>query len=434
MAQLYNISELDYTVKTNPEWFTRALFGGRLVQGGYLRILTGVKGDTRLGDIMLTGASVLQPDARNCAWTPQQLLKLSDKIAHVKPYKINAEYCLDDLENSRLAFELSPGAKNESLPDDLEAATLHMLAIKLSNEIEELAIKGDEAKNLDEFDGLYTTLYKSSEAIHLPGQVLYKGNILMSIENVYNAIPEEVLQAEDRGTLYILCSYNTRRALRAALGELGNQVLSTPWTVDNADPANPRIYYVGVEIVPAKGLDNTTLIAYEANNALLLTDLVSDFDSVRLGNFPAPQDSMIFVDGRLRMGFTCPFEDECVIMSDGLTDNTGMADKRSVAVSPDSVVFGATSPLTRDVTVSVPTGADAPTAAEAYDWLTVTIPDDKTATVNGRDTYTVAVTVTARSANEDYPRTGQVAFVGADGAKAYLMINQRGIDYPTVVN
>ncbi len=311
---MYDISELTYTTHDNPEWFTRALFGGRLLSGGYVRALTGIKGDELLKDIDLSGR-VLQSDGRDCAWTPQQIFKLSEKTAKVKTYKINLEQCIDELENKRTLYELSPGAKNESLPSELEEATLWLLAINLSNEIEELIVAGDEATNPDEFDGMVTLLRKSTGAIKIKGEAITKENVLDAFEEVYMAIPENVLQAEKTGTLYMLCSYATRRALRAALSDKNNQVIAASWMVDDADKKNPRIYYMGVEIVPAQGVDNSTIVGYDSNNALFLTDLMSDLEQIELGNFPKPNEDKVFVKGRLRLGFAIPFEDEVVLWS-----------------------------------------------------------------------------------------------------------------------
>ena len=90
MANMYNINGLSYNAKENPEWFTRAMFGGRLIQGGYIRVLTGIKGDELLSQIDLEN-KVLQIDGKDCAWTPNQIIKLSEKKARVKTYKINLE-------------------------------------------------------------------------------------------------------------------------------------------------------------------------------------------------------------------------------------------------------------------------------------------------------------------------------------------------------
>lgn len=317
---MYDISALTYTSRENPEWFTRALFGGRLVSGGYVRVLTGIKGDELLSQIDITG-KVLQSDGKDCAWTPQQIIKLSEKTAKVKTYKINLEQCIDELENKRTTYQLSPGAKNESLPAELEAATLWLLAINLSNEIEELIIAGDSGTNADEFDGMLTLLRKSTEAIKITGAAITEANVLDAFKAVYMALPEEVLQSENAGTLYMLCSYATRRVLRAALSDKNNQVIAAAWTVDDSDKKNPRIYYLGVEVVPAEGMDNSTIVGYDGNNALLLTDLLSDLEQIELGNYPKPNEDKIFIKGRLRLGFAIPFEDEVVLWSAKTTVN-----------------------------------------------------------------------------------------------------------------
>ena len=67
-----------------------------------------------------------------------------------------------------------------------------------------------------------------------------------------------------------------------------------------------------VEILPVKGLGNDEMIAADARNFLMGTDLVRDMEEIRLGQFAAPHDSKIFIDGRLRIGFAIPFEDEVV--------------------------------------------------------------------------------------------------------------------------
>ena len=313
-VDMYDISALSFDPITNPEWFTRSLFGGRLIEGGYTRVMTGIKGEERLSSIDMTD-KVLQADGADCAWTPEQIIKLTEKIAKVKTYKINLEQCIDELEKKRTAYLLSPGAKNDELPSELEQATMFLISVELSNEIEEMIIAGDETVNPDEFDGFYTLLRKSATAIKIPGVALTKANVLDAFESVYNALPEDVLQTEDAGTVFFLCSYNTRRLVRAALAEKGNQVIATAFSVDDTDKKNPKIYYLGVEIVPVKGLDNTTIIGYDNRNAYFLTDLMSDTEMIRLGVMPAPKDNTVFIDGRMRLGFVILFDDEVVLYS-----------------------------------------------------------------------------------------------------------------------
>lgn len=338
MANMYNISGLTYKPHENPEWFTRAMYGGRLVQGGYVRVMMDVKGDELLSQIDLEN-KILQIDGKDCAWTPNQIIKLSEKLAKVKTYKLNLEQCIDELENKRTLYQLTPGATNESLPDELEEATLALIAIGLSNEIEEMLIGGDETTDPNQFNGMETILLKSSEAAKIVGTTLTKSNVLDAVESVYDAIKEDVLQAEDQGQLYAYVSYGTRRKIRNALASVNNQVIAANWTVDDSDKKNPVMYYLGMEIVPVKGIGQNTIIGITANNAILLTDLLSDLDGIELGQFPKPMDNKVWIKGRLRLGFVIPFEDEAVIYSPAVTVEQEAKDFDDLRIVPNNLVF-----------------------------------------------------------------------------------------------
>ena len=425
MANMYNINSLSYTTHENPEWFTRAMFGGRLVQGGYIRVLTGIKGDELLSQIDLAN-KILQIDGKDCAWTPNQIIKLSEKTAKVSTYKINLEQCIDELEQKRTVYQLSPGAKNESLPDELEAATMQLIAIGLSNEIEEMIIGGDSTVDPNQFDGMVKTLLDSTDAIKLVGVTLTKANVLDTIESGYNAIPEEVLQAEDAGTLFVLGSYNTRRLIRAALADKTNQVIAASWTVDDTDKKNPKLYYLGVEFVPAKGIGNNTLVFYDSTNAFLLTDLLSDLEEIELGSFPKPNDDKVYVKGRLRLGFVIPFEDEVVIIDPSITEASGGYDPdQGLRVVPNSLVFDAAG---EDKTFTVVTEVGVTPEINIDGAVGFTAVAGETT-----DGVTVVTVTAAASGGNLAPRTGQVVVSLPDTDRiATVTLNQRTEDVPEV--
>lgn len=430
MANMYNINALSYTPRENMDWFTRALFGGRLIQGGYINALTGIKGDEMLSQIDLQNR-ILQADGRDCAWTPNQIIKLSEKLAKVKTYKINLEQCIDELENKRTAWQLSAGAKNESLPDALEDATLALIAIGLSNEIEQLIVAGDEDRDPNEFDGFQTQMLKSTEAIKIAGEVITAANALAAIQEAYDAVPEAVLQAEDAGTLYALVSYKTRRLIRSALAVASNQVLFPMFSLDEADRKNPRIYFNGLELVPAKGMDNDTIIIYDATNAFFLTDLLNDLEDIRLGNMPAPKDSVIFIDGRLRLGFVVPFEDEVVIWSNLIETDSIPDGNNDLQVVPNSLVFDvAGETKTFNIITADPTAAVTANGAGSG----FTVAAGETTTVGGFGVTTVTVTATDGTGSIP-PRVGQVVVsIDDTDRKATVTLNQRNDDAVLVLN
>lgn len=307
MANMYNISPLSYQPSTNMDWFTKALFGGRLIENGKIDVVTGVKESTFL-NLLNFEHTLLQPDGRDCAWTPEQVFKLSEKEVKIKTYKINLEQCIDDLERKRINVMLKPGAKNTDLPEALEEATMEMLAAELSSEIETKIFTGNSTTDPNDFDGAVTVLSASTEAIKITGSALTKTNIVAEIEKVYNAIPENVLvKGLENDSVKIYVAYEALQRLKMALASVSNQVIATAFTLEAE-----ALRYLGLEIVPVKGLNNKTIIAADISNFLLATDLLSDTEEIRIGQFPAPHDSKIFIDGRLRLGFVIPFEDEVV--------------------------------------------------------------------------------------------------------------------------
>lgn len=400
MANMYNINDLSYTAKENPEWFTRAMFGGRLVQRGIIRVLTGIKGDELLNQIDLEN-KILQIDGKDCAWTPNQIIKLSEKRASVKTYKINLEQCIDTLENKRTVYALGDGARNESLPAELEDATLALVAIGLSNEIEEMIIGGDSAVDPNQFDGMVKQLLNSTEAAKIKSVVITVDNVMGIIAAAYGALSEDVLQTEDAGNLYGFISYNTRRLLRQALTTVDSQRIAQNFTLDDTDKRNPTIYYLGMELVPVKGIGKDDVIVIDGNNALLLTDMMSDLEDVRLGQFPAPNDNKVFIDGRLRLGFVIPFESEAVISSPRVT-TAQAADSypNDLRIVPNSLVFSAEGEAK---TFTVVTNDPAATIelSDNPDHYTVSAG----ATADG--VTIVTVTATANTGNMA-PRVGQV--------------------------
>lgn len=311
MSNLYDISSLTYQPSSNMDWFTKAIFGGKLIEKGKVTPVIGIKESTQLNLIDLAG-NILQADSKDCSWTPQQIAKLSEKELAVKTYKINLEQCIDDLERKRTVWMLSPGAKNQELPESLEEATMALLASELASEVEEKIFNGDST-NPNDFDGATKVLTASTEAIKIKGVALTKANVLSEIEKIFAALPEDVVaKGMQEGTLNMYVSYATLMKVKMALGAVyGSNVVVVPsFTVEGE-----VVRYMGIEIVPVKGIGENDIIAADAKNFLVGTDLVSDLEEIRLGQFAAPYDNKVFIDGRLRLGFAIPFEDEVVFYS-----------------------------------------------------------------------------------------------------------------------
>lgn len=399
---MIKVDELSYRPSENPEWFSRAMFGSKLITSGLVRVLMGIKGDELLNQIDLEN-EVLQLDGKDCAWTPNQIIKLSEKRARVETYKINLEQCIDVLENKRTNLLLSPGAMNEELPAEFEDAALYMIAITVSNELETMFFGGDRDVNPNHIDGLKKILLDSTSAGKRIGAVLTVDNVLAEFMAAYLMVPEEVLRAEQAGTLRCFTSWNAARLLRIALANVPNDKfnIAQNFSVVKDDPENVVVRIFDTILTPVKGLGPNDIIFADSNNLLLLTDLTSDFENIEIGPHAKPHDNKVWIRGRLRIGIAVPFEDEVVISSPDVTAALEPLNPNGdLIIRPNNLNFAAVGEtktftvITRDEDATIELSAD---------------PDGYTVTAEPTADGITEITVTA-SANTGNlgPRTGQV--------------------------
>lgn len=417
MANMLKIDELSYVPSENPEWFSRAMFGSKLITSGLVRVLMGIKGDELLNQIDIEN-EVLQLDGKDCAWTPNQILKLSEKKASVETYKINLEQCIDVLENKRTNLLLSPGAQNEELPDEFEDAALYLIAMAVSNEIEVMFFGGDKSVNPNHIDGLRKILLNSPIAAKRKGAVLTVDNVLDEFMAAYLMVPEEVLRAEEAGTLRCFTTWGAARLLRLALAKVPNDNfnIAQNFYINRDDPKNVEVRIFDTVLTPVKGLGPSDIIFADSNNLLLLTDLTSDLENIEIGPFAKPHENKVWIKGRLRLGIAVPFEDEAVISSpDVVTELSYTNPNGDLIIRPNNLNFAAIGEsktftvITRDEDAEISLSANP-------DGYTVT----KGATADGVTTVTV---VASNNTGNVGPRVGQVivTITGTDRSASVML-------------
>lgn len=172
-------------------------------------------------------------------------------------------------------------------------------------------------------------LTNSTEAKKIVGVALTKDNVLDAIAQAVGALPEDVLAMglnnggdDFESSLTVYVGFQTLLKIKTALaGVYGSNVVVNPnFTIDNG-----VVRYMGIEITSVWGIGENDIIVADSANFLLGTDLLSDLENIRLGQKAAPEDSIIFIDGRLRLGFAIPFEDEVVYYSPNNTEAQGFA-------------------------------------------------------------------------------------------------------------
>ena len=302
---MYDITGISYQASRQPEWFTKALFSGKIIEGNYVRILPNVKKSTYLNMLDLDG-NVLQKSHNDCGWNPTAALKLSEQLATVTDYKIQLEDCIEKFESTWLVERMKAGANVDELPATLGEASLDIVGKSVNADIERMLFGGDSA-NENEFDGIVKVLSGATDTIKVSGSTLTKANIINELEKVFTAIPEAVLQdAEDKVKIFV--SYNSYRALKMALANVDSQVIAAAFTVEGG-----VIRYLGVEVVPAVGISNGQMVASSTENLIMLTDLVSDFSQIELGTFPKPNENRLWVKGALKIGVAVAYPSETVL-------------------------------------------------------------------------------------------------------------------------
>lgn len=305
MAEMYDITGISYQASRQPEWFTKALFSGKIIEGNYVRILPNVKKSTYLNMLDLDG-NVLQKSQNDCGWNPTAALKLSEQLATVTDYKIQLEDCIEKFESTWLVDRMKAGANVDELPATLSEASLDIVGKSVNADIERMLFGGNSA-NENEFDGIVKVLSAATDTIKISGSTLTKANIINELEKVFIAIPEAVLQdAEDKVKIFV--SYNSHRALKMALANVDSQVIAAAFTVDGG-----AIRYLGIEVVPAVGITNGQMVVSSTENLIMLTDLVSDFSQIELGTFPKPNENRLWVKGALKIGVCVAYPSEAVL-------------------------------------------------------------------------------------------------------------------------
>lgn len=304
MAYMYDLQDISYCAQRQPEWFTKAMFSGKIVDGGYVRIITNIKTKTKMNKLDITG-NLWKKASVDCGWDPETTFKLSERELDVTTYKIQLEDCIERFEGTFLEQQMRAGANNTDIPDSLTDATLDLIAVESNSEIEKMIFNGDSA-NANEFDGFIKLLEDAADTIKVTGVALSTTNISSEFEKVYMAIPTRVLKARDKVKFYV--SYRTEAIVRLSLSSLNSQVISAAFTV-NGD----KISYLGYEIVPAEGMADDMIIAASVDNLVMGTDLVSDFAEIELGRFAKPQDDKIFIKARMKMGVQIAYPDEVVL-------------------------------------------------------------------------------------------------------------------------
>lgn len=251
-------------------FYSAALLTGKSVSN--FKLVPNVKSKIKLAKLDM--GNILQ-DA-DCTFSGAGEGVLSQKSFEVEPIKINLSYCKRTFETDYLSQLLKPGSNSaEVMPASVEAYLLNQVAAKTSNDLELITWQGDTASvtyPLMRADGLTKKLLADGAVIDVPTPVaLTSGNIVAKIGLVYDLIPATILNKPDTVIMLGTAAYKYyRQALASASAEAYFM------------QSYPELSYLGMPVVEAPGMGANQIVAGQKANFLLLTDLVSDFEEVKV--------------------------------------------------------------------------------------------------------------------------------------------------------
>ena len=251
---------------------------------------------------------VLQADG--CTFNAQGAGALTEKLVDACPIKIQVEVCQSTIESSYLAHEMQSGSNNaDFLPAAFQDYFLSKLSEKMSSDFETLVWQGNTAVTSPAqvypntlCDGLVKQFTADVDVIDVTGTTVTSSNVIVELNKIYAAIPAEILFSPD---LVIYVSTNILAAYKQAVAAASAEAYYTK----DAEPE-----FLGIRLMLAQGLAVNTAVAAETTNLFLISDLMSDFDDVRvLPQMDVTGDDTVRITGRVKFAVSYAYSAEVVL-------------------------------------------------------------------------------------------------------------------------
>lgn len=300
--------DLTSSTTTNPVDSAK-IYAAALIQGGSKSTFTpilDVKDKARVRKHNF--ANVLQVDG--CTFNSQGEGELTEKLVDACPIKINLEICQSVLETSFVSHQLARGSNNaDFLPSEFQAYLVEELAKKMSADFEKLAWQGDVSNTGGTYpiplcEGLIGKFQADGTVIDVTATTVTSSNVIAELNKIYVAIPEAVLFDP---ALVIYVSTNFAQAYKQAVAAASAESYYT---------MNPELSFLGIKLVLAQGLPANRAVAASTENLFLITDLMSDFEDVRiLPQMNTSGDDTIRIVGRVKFAVDYAYGAEVVLYS-----------------------------------------------------------------------------------------------------------------------
>lgn len=270
MASSFNVSGLTDYVKTEKDVLIRSAVLGSTPNYTLDKVSKMFDVKTKARVNMLDVTPVLQ-DGKGCGFSASGSTEFSEREVETAIFKVNDEYCPDDLLGKSLENEVAIAAGKERLPFEREITS--EITKGIADQVEELIWQGDKSDG-DLIDGFLTQAAGADSAATINVTGSSATSVYNQIKAVYMAIPEEILE-----NAFIAVS---PAMFRQYIQEL---VEKNFYHYDPANGAIDEIFFPGadIKVVKIKGLAGSNKIyASTWKNLVAGMDMMNDAEEFKL--------------------------------------------------------------------------------------------------------------------------------------------------------
>ena len=250
----------------------------------------------------------------SCGFTASGSTTFTQRTVTVGKIKVNESLCPKDLEAKYLQKALPTGSMYDSIPFEQEFA--EKKAKTIAAQLETALWQGDTTSgnaNLSKFDGLVKLIGAASGVVAAnvstyisgaPLSTITAGNVISIFDGVYQAIPAQVVAADD---MAIFCGQDVFRTYTVALKNANQFHYSIDVKADSEFvlPGTP------IKVIALQGLNGTNKVyAMRISNLFLGTDLLNEEEKFEI--FYAKEADQVRFVSEFKMGVNVAFPDEIV--------------------------------------------------------------------------------------------------------------------------
>ena len=251
------------------------LSGNTLAQGG-ISIMPNVKFKSVIKRLDLASLTA----NASCDFTPTGTVTLDERVLQPKELQVNLELCKSDFQDDWEAVQMGFSAF-DNLPPLFSDFIIARVAEQVAQKTEQDIWSGSAGAG--SFDG-FSTLIAADAALpaaqEIAGTSVTAANVIDELGKIVDAVPNRLYGHEG---LHIYVAQNIFRAYKRALGGFGAAGLgANGFGGQGTNQDIDVLYFDGVKVFMANGLDEDTAIASTKDNLYFGTGLISDHNLVKL--------------------------------------------------------------------------------------------------------------------------------------------------------